>query len=109
MTASADSIAKPKSRAVAFARIFTWLAVALFLLACSLSPRGITVPWGVYLFMFGPVVAVDLTAIFGFAFCRDINQRISFAYLLMSLLVLAGVWFVTWFVLRLRWWEVFRS
>ncbi len=56
---------------------------------------------------FGPVITVALAAIIGFIFCRLTQRKISFAYLLISLAVLAGVWYVTWFELRLRWYEIF--
>jgi len=88
-------------------RAHTWIAVALFLVALLLVPLGITVLWSVYLLLFGPVIAIDLAAIVGFIVCRLTRRKISFAYLLISLAVTAGVWYVTWFQLRLRWNEVF--
>jgi hypothetical protein len=101
-------IAKPKSsRTVTSVRILTWLAVALFLPAFLLMPMGITVFWSVYFMLFGPVIAVDLAAIVGFISCRLKRQKISFAYLLISLAVLVAVWYVTWFQLRLEWYYVF--
>jgi hypothetical protein len=79
---SNDLVAKPKSRRVfASVRIITWLAMALFLVAFTLVPQGITVPWNAYFLLFGPVIVVDLTAIVGFIFCRLTRQKISFAYL----------------------------
>lgn len=107
MSVSADLTAKPKSRLVKSVRILTWLAVALFLIGYFLVPRGITVFWSVYLVLFGPVIAVDLIAIIGFVVCRVTGRHISFVYLLMSLMILAAVLYVTWFELRLRWYEVF--
>jgi uncharacterized membrane protein len=108
MSNSTSSVAKPKSRRVlASVRILTWLAVALFLIAFALAPRGITVLWSGYLLLFGPVIIVDLAAVVGFITCCLMRQKISFAYLLMSLAVMVGVWYVTWFELRLRWYEVF--
>jgi uncharacterized membrane protein len=109
MTTSTDSIAKPNDRAVKSVRILTWLAVALFLIACLVVPTGITVFWSVYFILFGPVIVVDLAAIIGFVVCRIIRRQISFAYLLMALAVAAAVWYVTWFQLRLRWWEIFGN
>jgi hypothetical protein len=107
MSTSADLIANPQSnRGILSVRILTWLAVALFLIAFLLVPRGITVFWSVYLLFLGPVIAVDLAAILGFAICRLMGRRISFAYLLISLAVMVGVWYVTWFELRLRWYEI---
>jgi hypothetical protein len=107
MSTSTDLIANPQSnRHILSVRILTWLAVALFLGAFLLVPRGITVFWSVYLLFFGPVIAIDLAAIICFAVCRLLRRRISFAYLLISLAVLGGVWYVTWFELRLRWYEV---
>jgi hypothetical protein len=108
MSASSDMIAKPKSdRGILSVRILTWVAVALFFPAFLLVPMGITVFWSVYFMLFGPVIAVDLAAIIGFTICRLTGRKISFAYLLISLAVLAAVWYVTWFQLRLRWYEVF--
>jgi hypothetical protein len=107
MSTSINLIAKPKNRAVTSVRIFTWLAVALFLTAFLLVPRGITVFWSLYLLLFGPVIAVDLAAIVSFVVCRLTRRKISFAYFLISLAVMAGVWYITWFELRLRWYEVF--
>jgi hypothetical protein len=109
MSASTDSITKPKDRAVKSVRILTWLAVALFLIAYFLVPMGITVFWSVYLIFFGPVITVDLAAIIGFVVCRITRRQISFVYLLMSLVILAAVWYVTWFELRLRWYEIFGA
>ncbi len=101
-------IAKAKSdRGILSVRILTWVAVALFLPAFLLVPTGITVFWGVYFIFFGPVIAVDLAAIVGFIVCRFTRRKIWFAYLLISLAALAAVWYVTWFQLRLRWYEVF--
>jgi hypothetical protein len=107
MTTSAELITKPQSnRGVLSIRILTWVAVALFLIAFLLVPRGITVFWSMYFLFLGPVIAVDLAAIIGFVICRLMRRRISFAYLLISLAVMVGVWYVTWFELRLRWYEV---
>jgi|SRR5215469_7825283 len=108
MSASADMIAKPRrDKGILSVRILTWLAAALYLPAFLLVPMGITVFWSVYLMLFGPVIAVDLAAIIGFVICRLTGRKISFAYLSISLAVLAAVWYVTWFQLRLRWYEVF--
>jgi hypothetical protein len=107
MSAPTNLTAKPKDRAVTSVRILTWLAVALFLIAYFVVPMGITVFWSVYLLLFGPVIVVDVAAIVGFIICRVMRRRISLAYLLMLLVVLAGVWYLTWFELRLRWYEVF--
>ena len=107
MSISADLIANSKgNRGILSVRILTWLAVALFLIAFLLVPRGITVFWSVYLLFLGPVIAVDLVAILGFAICRLMGRRISFAYLLISLAVMVGVWYVTSFELRLRWYQI---
>jgi|SRR5215471_14858658 len=103
-----DTTEKLKSgRGVLVVRLLTWLAVALFLVVFLLIPRGITVFWSLYLLMYGPVIVVDLAAIVGFVACRLWQRRISFAYLLISLVVLAVVLYDTWFNLRLRWYEVF--
>ena len=108
MSTSTNSVAKPRSRRLLVsARILAWLAVALFLIAFALVPQGITVFWSSYLLLFGPVIVVDLAAVVGFIACCLMRQKISFAYFLMSLAVMVGVWYVTWFVLRLRWYEVF--
>jgi hypothetical protein len=97
-----------KSRAVTSAKILTWLAVALLLIVLLIVPRGITVPWEVYLALFSPVVVTDLSALILFAYCRFRRQAISPAYALMTVAVIVGVWYTTWFQLRLRWFEVFR-
>jgi uncharacterized membrane protein len=108
MSTSADTIAKSKnSRGILSVTILTWMAVALFLIAFLLAPQGITVLWSGYLLLFGPVIVVDLAAIVGFIVCRLMRRKISFAYLLMSLFVMGGVWYITWFALRLRWYELF--
>src|SRR5690242_9848073 len=102
-----DSTAVPRSkRSVLSVRILTWLSVALFLIARLLVPRGITVFWSTYLLFFGPVIVVDLAAMIGFVVCRCMHRQVSFAYLFMALAVLAAVWYVTWFELRLRWYEI---
>jgi hypothetical protein len=106
---STNSIAKREiSRADLLVRFFTWLAVALFMIVFPLAPRGITVPWNMYLLGFGPIIIVDLASTIGFVVCRLKRRTISFAYLFMSLGVAVGVWYVTWFELRLRWFEVFQ-
>jgi hypothetical protein len=108
MSTSADMIAKPRNdRGILSVRILTWVAVALFLPAFLLAPQGTTVFWSGYFMLFGPVIAVDLAAMIGFIVCRLRRRKISFAYLLISLAVLAAVRYVTWFQLRLRWYEVF--
>lgn len=89
-------------------RILTWVATVLFTALFALAPRGITVPWDEYLMVFGPVVLIDLAAILGFLACRVRHRPVSFAYLLMSLGVIVGIWYLTWFELRLRWYEVLR-
>jgi len=88
-------------------RFLTWLAVALFLVALLLIPRGITVFWPEYLLIYGTVIVVDFAAIVSFGVCRFLRRRISFAYLLISSAVMAAVCYDTWFDLRLRWYEVF--
>jgi hypothetical protein len=106
---STNSIARREiSWAAPLVRILTWLAVALFMVVFLLAPRGITVPWNVYLAGFGPIIIVDLASMIGFVVCRLKRRTISFAYLFISLGVIVGVWYVTWFELRLRWYEVFR-
>ena len=109
MSTLADSITKPKAWAVTLVRVLTWLAVVLFLIAYFLVPMGITVFWSIYFMIFGPVIAVDLAALVCFIACRIARRQISFAYLLMSLAILVAVWYVTWFQLRLRWYEVFGT
>jgi hypothetical protein len=109
MSTSCNLTSKPKSRALTSVRILTWLAVAFFLIVYFLVPMEITVSWSMYFILFGPVFAVDLAAIIGFIICRVMHQKISFAYLLISLVVMGGVWYVTWFELRLRWYEVFGA
>ena len=108
MSTSTETIVKPKSsRGVLTVRILTWLAVVLCLI--QPVPMGFTISWAMYFLLFGPVIIVDLAAIVGFIICRLKRRNISLAYLLMSLAVMAGVWYTTWFQLRLRWWEVFPS
>jgi len=103
-----ERVEKPKNdRGILPVRILTWFAVALFLVAFLLIPRGITVFWSLYLLIYGPVIVVDLAAVTGFLICHLMRRRISFAYLLISLAVMATVGYDTWFNLRLRWWEVF--
>jgi len=109
MNTVADSITKPKAWPVTLVRILTWLAVVLFLIAYFLVPMGITIFWSVYFIMFGPVIAVDLAALVGFIACRIARRQISLAYLFMSLIISVAVWYVTWFQLRLRWYEVFGT
>jgi hypothetical protein len=107
MSASADTMSRPKSnRGVLAVRVLSWAAAALFLVAFVLVPRGITVFWSVYLLFFGPVISVAVAAIVGFVVCISTRRKISFAYLLISLAVMAGVGYVTWFELRLRWYEI---
>jgi hypothetical protein len=109
MNTPADLTAVPQNdRAILSVRILTWVGAALFLPAFLLVPRGITVFWSTYLLFFGPAIAVDFAAIVGFMVCRLSHRQVSFAYLMISLAVLGGVWYVTWFELRLRWYEIFR-
>jgi hypothetical protein len=105
MSTSTDKIAKPKSsRGVLAVKILTWLA--LVLVVVEPVPMGFTISWSMYYLLFGPVIAVDLAAIVGFIICRSKRREISFVYLLMSLAVMVGVWYVTWFELRLRWHDI---
>ena len=109
MRASANLTTAPRgNRAILWVRILTWLAAALFLPAFLLVPRGITVFWSTYLLFFGPAIALALAAIIGFVVCRLRRRQVSFTYLMISLAVLGGVWYVTWFELRLRWYEIFH-
>jgi hypothetical protein len=106
---TADFTGMPRSnRPVLWVRILTWLAVVFFLIAFLLVPRGITVFWSVYLLFFGPVIAVALSALTGFVVCRLKHRQVSLVYLLILLAVLGGVWYVTWFELRLRWYEILQ-
>jgi hypothetical protein len=108
MNISAHSIAKPKSsRLVLSVRILTWLALSLFIIVSCFAPHGITVSWDEYFMGFGPIILVDFAALTGFVVCRLKGRTISFMYPLISLGVIVGVWYVTWFELRLRWWKVF--
>jgi hypothetical protein len=100
--------APKKSRAVTAVRVLTWVAVVLFLVVLLIVPRGITLPWSLYFILFTPIVATDLSALFVFVYCRVRRQAVSPAYALMSVAVILGVWYITWFELRLRWYEVFR-
>jgi hypothetical protein len=109
MSASTNLTTMQKNRAVGSVRILSWLAVVLFLIAYFLIPMGITVFWSTYLLFFGPVIVVDVAAIAGFIVCRLTGRRISFAYLLISLVILFAVWYFTWFELRLKWYEVFTG
>lgn|SRR5690348_1218222 len=107
MDIAADTIAKPKNkRGVLFVRILTWLALILFVAADLLVPRGITVFWSTYLLLFGPAILLDFAAVVGFVVCRLAHRKISYAYLLMCLAVMASVWYVTWFDLRLQWYKL---
>jgi len=92
-----------RNRPILTVRILTWLAVALFLVVFLIVPRGITVPWDFYFILFGPIIFVDVSALLGYVFCRLRRYPVSFAYPFISLAVLVGVLYVTWFELRLRW------
>src|SRR6266404_3885048 len=92
-----------RNPAVLTVRILTWVAVVLFVVVFLIAPCGITVPWDLYFILFGPIILVDVSALFGFVFCRLRGHSVSLAYAFMSLAVVAGVWCVTWFELRLRW------
>ena len=108
MSTSIDTVAKPKSsRGVLLVRILTWLAVVLSLV--QPIPMGFTISWSMYFMLFSPVIVVDLAALVGFIICRLKRRKISFAYLLLSLAVIVWVWYVTWFELRLRWYEIFGA
>lgn len=109
MSTAADIIAGDRSgRGVLPVRILAWLAVGLFLIVFLLMPRGITVFWSVYLMFYGPVIAISLIAVVGFSVCRFTGRKISVAYLLIALAVLAGVFYDTWFGIRLRWYEFYQ-
>jgi hypothetical protein len=95
-----------KSRAVTTVRILTWLAVALFLIVLLIVPRGITVFWSVYFTLFAPILLVDVSALVAFAYCRLKRHSVSPAYAVICVAVIVGVWYVTWFELRLRWYEI---
>jgi hypothetical protein len=84
------------------------MAVVVFLIVFLIAPRGITVPWDFYFILFGPLLLLDVSALLGFAFCRLKGHSVSFAYPLISIAVAVGVWYVTWFELRLRWHFVFH-
>lgn len=105
MSVSTDIVLKPKRNwGVLLVRILTWLSVIYALLMPI--PVGFTISWDAYYLLFGPVVALDLAAIIGFIVCRVRRQKISFVYILMALAVLVGLWYVTYFELRLRWYEI---
>lgn len=107
MPIRADIKRKSNSDRCAFAvRILTRWTVVLFFVAYLLIPRGITVSWNGYCVFFGPVIIVGFATIIAFIACSLKQQKISFVYLLILLAVMAGVWYVTWYQLRLRWYEV---
>jgi len=109
MSVSADTIVEDRcTRGILPVRILTWVAIALFVIAYLLMPRGITVFWSAYLLFYGPVIAVSLAAVIGFAVCRLTGRKISVAYLLIASAVLIGVFCDTWFGLRLRWYEFYQ-
>jgi hypothetical protein len=108
LMSSYPAIEPKTNRAVTTVRILTWLTVSLFLVVLLIVPRGITVPWGLYFILFVPIMAADFSALFAFAYCRVRGHAVSPAYALMSVAVLVGVWYITWFELRLRWYEVLR-
>ncbi len=99
-------IAPPKSRVVRTVRILTELAVTLFVVVLFIVPRGITVPWGYYLVLFAPVILVDVSALAVFAYCRLRRLSVSPVYAVICIAVIAGVYYLTWFELRLRWHEL---
>ncbi len=102
-------VAEPRNgRIIPAARILAWLAVALFLFVYLLAPRGITVFWDFYIILFGPIVVVALSALVLFIICRLKGHSISVAYALMSVAVIVGIFYVTWFELRLRWYLIFN-
>ena len=96
------------SRAVTAVRMLTWLAVALFLVVLLTVPRSITVPWSLYFILFAPIIVTDISALFAFVYCRVRRLPVSPAYALMSVVVILGVCYMTWFELWLRWDDVFR-
>jgi hypothetical protein len=98
----------PSHRAITAVRILTWLAVGLYFIVYFIVPRGITVFWSLYLILFTPIVAANLSALIAFVYCRVRRYPISVAYALISVAVFVGVWYTTWFELRLRWYEVLR-
>lgn len=92
-----------KSPAVRTVRVLTWIAVALFFIAFLIVPTGITVPWGLYLILFSPIIVTDASALIAFGYCRSRHHAISFAYAALCIGVLLGVAYLTLFELRLRW------
>ena len=87
---------------------FTWISLLWLFALGFLAPTGITVPWDLYLVLFGPVTSFALAALVGFVICRMKGAFISWAYAATSIGVLVVIVYMTWFVLRLRWFQIFH-
>jgi hypothetical protein len=84
------------------------MGVVVLLIAFLIAPRQTTVPWDFYFVLVGPILLFDVSALLGFVLCRLNGHSVSFAYPLISVAVAIGVWYMTWFELRLSWHLLFH-
>ena len=63
--------------------------------------------WGAYFILYGPAILFSLAGLFAFAYAKYRGAAVSWSYFLAPMIVLVGVYIMTWFVLRLRWYLVF--
>ena len=79
----------------------------LLLLLIADMPTGITVPWHPYLATFGTNAVMSVISILFWVILRSRGHAVRPSQLFLDVLGLMTILYVTWFVCRLRWYEVF--
>ena len=98
-----------KSLGIRFVKIATQASALGFWFLLVFSPYGVTVPWESYFETYGVLFAVALVSLIGFIVVRVGGQKISFVYAVVTVAIILWVLYVTWFVLRLRWFLIFHD
>ncbi len=79
----------------------------LLLLLIAYMPTGITVPWRLYLATYGTNAAMSVISMLFWVILRSRGHAVRPSQLFLDVLGLTTILYVTWFVYRLRWYEVF--
>ena len=81
----------------------TWAAVLWFGVIALVIPSGVTIEWRDYFIVATPGVLLSVSATVFFVLAKQRHETVSGFSGLAPIVVLCGIWIITWYGARLRW------
>ena len=89
-----------------FVKIASLVTLVAFVILVFIIPTGISLFWSYYFILVGPVFSMAVITVVAFELTRFKGQPVSYFYLISPMITFLGIFCLTGFVLRLRWYEL---